>query len=63
MSEPIETKVLQIPVGDSVTLIPFPMSEEDFDMMLATLDLWKKRIVHNKSETFAKRTALDEKTT
>ena len=37
---------LPILVGNSrVARIPFPMSEEDFDLLLETLQLWKRRIV------------------
>ena len=32
-----------------VASIPFPMTEEDYDLMLAMLALWKHRIVYHRS--------------
>lgn len=41
-----ETRWLPILITDrGVGYIPFPMSEEDFSMMIATLKLWKRRLV------------------
>ncbi len=31
--------------GGKIARIPFPMSEDDFDLLIGTLNLWKKRIV------------------
>jgi hypothetical protein len=43
---------LPILVGNNqVARIPFPMSEEDFDLLIGTLQLWKKRIVKSSRAT------------
>lgn len=39
------TEKLAIPLGNTVAVIPIPMSKEDHIMLMATLRLWKKRIV------------------
>ena len=36
---------LPIPIGDKVARIPFPMTEDDFELFTETLKLWKKKIV------------------
>jgi hypothetical protein len=37
---------LPVPIGDNlVARVPFPMSEEDFDLFIGTLNLWKKKLV------------------
>ncbi len=39
-------KELPVPLdGDRVALVPYPMTEEDFGLLIATLQLWKKRLV------------------
>ncbi len=39
-------KELPVPLdGDRVALVPYPMTEEDFSLLIATLQLWKKRLV------------------
>ena len=39
-------KELPVPLdGDRVALVPYPMTEEDFTLLIATLQLWKKRLV------------------
>lgn len=35
------------------TWIPLQMSEDDFGLMLATIDLWKSRIVATNEDTVA----------
>lgn len=36
---------LPVPIGDGlVARVPFPMTEEDFDLFVETLKLWKKRL-------------------
>jgi hypothetical protein len=46
LSESAIENELPILVGNNrVARIPFPMSEEDFDLLLETLQLWKRRIV------------------
>jgi hypothetical protein len=41
----VSANSLPIPVGDNVALVPFPMSEEDFDLFIGTLQLWKKKLI------------------
>jgi hypothetical protein len=36
---------LPIPIAGKVALVPFPMTEEDFDLFIGTLKLWKKKLV------------------
>jgi hypothetical protein len=37
---------LRIPVGDDwAAVIPFPMSAEDYELLLETLKLWKRKLV------------------
>jgi hypothetical protein len=39
---------LPILVGPNlVARIPFPMTEDDFDLMMATLNLWKHKLVRS----------------
>ena len=46
IEQPVETTWLQIPVGQYKAWIPLGgMSEEDFTLMLETINLWKRRIV------------------
>jgi hypothetical protein len=46
---PMNTNVppgtLPIPVADKIAMVPFPMTEEDFDLFIGTLQLWKKKLV------------------
>ena len=44
---PIEslTGQLPIPIGNSVAHVPFPMGEDDFELFIETLKLWKKKLV------------------
>jgi hypothetical protein len=42
-------KELPVPLdGDRVALVPYPMTEEDFTLLIATLQLWKKRLVRGR---------------
>lgn len=41
----IQPGQLPIPVADGVALVPFPMTEDDFDLFIGTLQLWKKKLV------------------
>jgi hypothetical protein len=36
---------LPILVGGRIAKIPFPMSEDDFELLIGTLNLWKKRLL------------------
>jgi hypothetical protein len=47
---------LPILVGASnrVARIPFPMTEDDFELLIGTLNLWKKRLTSPKSDLDAK---------
>ena len=46
---------LPILVGDNrIARIPFPMTEDDFDLLIGTLNLWKKKLLAPKSEPDAK---------
>lgn len=37
---------LPVPIGDGlVARVPFPMTEEDFELLIGTLQLWKKKLV------------------
>ena len=39
-------KELPVPLdNDLVARVPYPMTEEDFDLLIDTLQLWKKRLV------------------
>lgn len=40
---------LPILVGGHLALIPFPMPEEDFDLMIETLHLWKRRLIEREA--------------
>lgn len=42
-----ETRYLKIPLEDGDAHIPMVMTEEDFQLILDTLNLWKKRIVRS----------------
>lgn len=37
--------LLQIPIGDGLACIPYPMSQEDFSLLIDTLNLWHRRLV------------------
>lgn len=38
---------LPIPLGNGhVARVPFPMTEEDFNLFVGTLNLWKKKLVY-----------------
>ncbi|MCI0549880.1 MAG: hypothetical protein L0287_02895 [Anaerolineae bacterium] len=42
----IQPGELPVPIGDGlVARVPFPMTEEDFDLLIGTLQLWKKKLV------------------
>jgi hypothetical protein len=47
--EPVNATItsgqLPIPIGDKVALVPFPMNEDDFELFIGTLNLWKKKLV------------------
>jgi hypothetical protein len=45
MDTTINPGQLPIPIAGKVALIPFPMSEDDFDLFVGTLQLWKKKLV------------------
>lgn len=45
----INTGELPIPIAGKLARIPFPMSEDDFDLFIGTLQLWKKKIVRKLS--------------
>lgn len=46
---------LPILVGENrVARIPFPMTTDDFDLLIGTLNLWKKKLLTPKSEPDAK---------
>lgn len=37
---------MRIPLGDGVTaMIPYPLSEDDFKLLLDSLNLWKRKLV------------------
>lgn len=37
---------LPVPIGEGmVARVPFPMTEEDFDLFIGTLNLWKKKLI------------------
>jgi len=42
---PYKTTALEVPVGNGVATIPVRMTEEDFTLLIETLQLWKKKIV------------------
>jgi hypothetical protein len=45
------TQELPIPVGDGrVVTVPYPMSEDDFEILLDTLNLWKRKLVSQAKE-------------
>jgi hypothetical protein len=49
------TQELPILVGvDRIARIPFPMAEDDFDMLIKTLNLWKEKLVATKDKQDAK---------
>lgn len=42
----IASNELPVPIGEGmVARVPFPMSEEDFELFIGTLNLWKKKLV------------------
>lgn len=48
--QPMNTATIQpgeasIPVAGNFARVPFPMTEEDFEMFIGTLQLWKKKLV------------------
>jgi hypothetical protein len=44
-SPAISANELPVPIGEGrVARVPFPMSEEDFDLFIGTLNLWKKKL-------------------
>lgn len=45
METTINMGELPIPIAGKVARIPFPMSEDDFDLFIGTLNLWKKKLV------------------
>ena len=46
---------LPILVGaNRVARIPFPMTEDDFDLLIGTLNLWKKKLLAPESKPDAK---------
>jgi hypothetical protein len=49
------TQELPILVGvNRIARIPFPMAEDDFDMLIKTLNLWKEKLVATKDKQDAK---------
>ena len=38
---------ITIPMSNGVATVPYPMTEEDFEMLVQTLNLWKPRLVKN----------------
>jgi hypothetical protein len=47
----IKSGELPIPIGNRVALVPFPMGEDDFDLFVETLKLWKKKLVKKATAT------------
>jgi hypothetical protein len=43
-----------------VARIPFPMTEEDFDLFIGTLNLWKKKLVKKPDQPTPKVEGLPE---
>lgn len=41
---------LPIPLGDRMANIPMPISEEDFELLIQTLNLWKSRLIRPRPE-------------
>ncbi len=41
----INTGELPIPIAGGMARIPFPMTEDDFELFIGTLQLWKKKLV------------------
>jgi hypothetical protein len=50
ISSLIQSSVLPVPVAGRIASIPFPMTEEDFNLFIATLNLWKPNIVVKKDD-------------
>lgn len=49
------TAELPVPIADGlVARVPYPMSEEDFELLIGTLRLWKKKLVKAVSTEFPK---------
>jgi hypothetical protein len=45
MTQTIAVNELPVPIGDNlVARVPFPMTEDDFDLLVGTLNLWKKKL-------------------
>lgn len=45
-----QMKRLEIPVADGcVVTVPYPISEEDYELLIKTLELWKSRLTRNPS--------------
>lgn len=45
-------RTLSIPMSRyRIAQIPFPLTEEDFEMLWATLALWKKRMLQREEES------------
>jgi hypothetical protein len=42
---PPEQSELTVPIGNRVAKVPFPVSEEDFDLFIDTLKLWKRKLI------------------
>jgi len=42
----ITANELPVPIGENlVARVPFPMTEDDFDLLIGTLNLWKKKLI------------------
>lgn len=37
--------ILTIPLSSGRAMVPFPMNQEDYDLLLATLALWKSNLI------------------
>jgi hypothetical protein len=50
MAPSITASELPVPIGENlIARVPFPMSEEDFDLFIGTLNLWKKKLTKQPS--------------
>jgi hypothetical protein len=48
----ITANELPVPIGENlIARIPFPMSAEDFDLFIGTLNLWKKKLIKSPPPT------------
>ncbi|MGA3164272.1 MAG: hypothetical protein ABSD77_08800 [Verrucomicrobiota bacterium] len=46
MVSPINANELAVPIADGmVARVPYPMAEEDFALLIETLELWKKKLI------------------